>query len=92
MYNIFRYVSQSVRRLLTGTTHKSSLHALLNDNTINGMNTTAGRTQNPVKPTQLPEIQTFLKPGYPIFIGDCDSTLKVELDYGKNNVKKHNCF
>ena len=48
------------------------------------MNTTAGRTQDPVKPAQIPEIQTFLRPGYPIFTGDCDSSLKVELDCGKN--------
>ena len=58
--------------------------ASLNDNTRDGMNTAAGRTQDPVKPTQLPEIQTFLRPGYPIFTGDCDSSLKVELDCGKN--------
>ena len=58
--------------------------ASLNDNTRDGMNTTAGRIQDREKPTQLPEIQTFLRPGYPIFIGDCESSLKVELDYGKN--------
>ena len=64
------------------TSQRSS--ASLNDNTRDGMNTTAGRTQDPVKPTQIPEIETFLRPGYPIFTGDCDSSLKVELDCGKN--------
>ena len=47
------------------TSHRYT--ASLNDNTRNGMNTTEGRTQDLVKPTQMPEIQTFLKPGYPIF-------------------------
>ena len=51
--------------------------ASLNDNTRDGMNTTAGRTQDREKPTQVPGIQTFLRPGYPIFTGDCDSLLKV---------------
>ena len=43
--------------------------ASLNDNTRDGMNTTAGRTQDPVKPTQLPGIQTFLREN---FFGEVD--------------------
>ena len=35
--------------------------AAFNDNTRDGMNTTAGRTQDREKPTQMPEIQTFLR-------------------------------
>ena len=64
------------------TSHRYT--ASLNDNTRDGMNTTAGRTQDPVKPTQLAGIETFLRPGYPISIGDCESLLKVELDYGQS--------
>ena len=55
MYNIFRYVSQSMSRLLTRTTHKSTLYtASLKDNTSDDVNTAAGRTQDLVKPIQLP--------------------------------------
>ena len=78
---MFRYqcVECSQERL---TSHRYT--ASLNDNTRESMNTTAGRTQDPVKPTQMPGIQTFLRPGYPIFTGDCESSLKVEFDCGKN--------
>ena len=48
------------------------------------MNTTAGRTQDREKLTQMPGIQTFFRPGYPIFTGDCDSSLKVDFDCCKN--------
>ena len=60
--------------------------ASLNDDTSEGMNTAALEAQAPGKPTQLPGIHTFFKPGNPICIDDCDSPLNVELNCG-NNIK-----
>ena len=51
-------------------------------------NTAAGGVQdtdcNLVKPTQLPGIQTFLRPGYPIYINKCDNSVQVDTNCGKN--------
>ena len=68
----------------------TSYRAIHNDNTNDDINTAAGGAQAPVKPTQLPEIQTFFRPGYPIYIGDCDSSVKKDLNCGNNPKTSNN--
>ena len=58
------------------------------DNTKNNMNTAAGSSQgtksNPVKPTPLPGIHSIFRPGYHVNIGDCKSSVKIDLTCDKN--------